>query len=54
MVSSQWPFAQNATSVESSANVKVNNEMKAEAVHRSPGIYLTGKLQLGDHVMKVM
>ena len=42
-----------------SANDKGDNEMIPEAMHKSPGIYLTpeenhGKLQLGDHLRKVV
>ena len=52
-VPSQKPLAPSAVSVMSVTNDKDNNEMILAAVHRSPGICLTGeenpgKFHLGD------
>ena len=53
-IPSHWPLASNFTSVSLSANDNDNNGMIPGAVHRSPGIYLTGEenpwtFQLGNH-----
>ena len=56
-VPSQRPFAPSGASVTSVANDKGHNKMILGAVHRSPGICLTGeenprKPQIGDRLMK--
>ena len=56
-VLSQRPVAPSVVSVTSVANVKSDNEMILEAVHRSPGILLTAeenprRPQLGVRLMK--